>query len=255
MNKLTESILERYFRAHRDLIEAEEVDDRSVVVSFPIYFSANHRVELSVTQLPSGDFQISDMARTIVELKLAGISVAGKTKERLVNLASNSKIRFVGNNMIRDCTPDQLGEVLHLFADSAKTIGDVYLAHRSRVETEDELRRKVKRVLLDQKYNFKEYEQVRGEIETHQIDFFIPPNGVPGIALSVLSKPTRLTAEAWAFKAADIKVMHKQLKVGLVYGVESTKDEQKEVITRKIDIPIPSSDLGALQHGLAHLLK
>lgn len=256
MNKLAEGVLESYFRSHKELIDAEEIDDKSVVVSFPLYYSSNHRVEISVTQLPSGEFQLSDMAKTLDELKFAGVSISPQTKKRIVSVAANANVRFVGNAMIRDCTAEQLGDVLHLFADSAKTVGDAYLIYRGpRPEQEDELRARVKRVLIDQKYAFKEFEDVTGEIERHQVDFFIPPNGLPGLALSVLSKPTRLTAEAWAFKAADMKVTNKNLRVGLVYGVEATKDEPKEVITRKIDVPIPSSDLAVLEHGMARLLN
>jgi hypothetical protein len=255
MSRLADNILEKYFQSHHELIAAEDIDERRVLLSFPVYFSANHRVELAVQQLPSGDFQISDMAQIVAELKLAGVPVGGKTKERIERVAKNANIRFVGNTLVRECTSEQLGEVLHLFADSAKSVGDAYLVHRSRIETEDELRAKVKRVLVVQNQPFKEFEELKGEVESHRVDFFLPPNGLPSLALSVLPRPTRLTAEAWAFKASDMKSINTKLEVGLVYGVEYTKDIPKDIITKKIDIAIPSTDLDALENGLAQIRR
>jgi hypothetical protein len=249
MSTFSESILNRYFQSHKDLIDFVDLGDDTVVVSFPVYFSANHRVELAVKKLPDGDLQISDMAKTISELKLAGIQIKGTTRDRILELAKNAKLRFVGNTMFRECKPEQIGDVLHLFADSAKTIGDAYLAHHRRVETEDELRLRVRNILVKQSYPFKESQKLQGEIEKHQVDFYIPPNGIPGLALSVLPNPSRLAAEAWVFKSSDIKVTNKRLRVGLVYGAE-TAETPKKILSQKIEIAIPSSDLGALEHGI-----
>jgi len=251
MSELSEHILESYFRAHKELVDAEDLDNNTVAVSFPVYFSSNHRVELAVQHLSSGMFLISDKAEILSELRLAGLQITGKMRERILNVATNSQLRFVGNSLVRECSSDQLGDVLHLFADSCKTIGDAYLVHRTHLDTEDELRAKVKHVLLERKYVFKEHEPIKGEIETHDIDFYLPPNGIPGLALSVLPKPTRLTAEAWAFKASDIKKEHEKLKVGLVYG--DAKETPRDIITRKIDLAIPASDLDAIANGIVPL--
>src|SRR4051794_40845535 len=156
MAQLAETILGKYFQSAKELIDTEQVDERSVVVSFPIYFYANHRVELLVKELPNEQFQISDMAGIIGELKLAGMTVNSKTRTRLTELARNAKLTLSGDELTRVCESSQLGDVLHLFADSAKTIGDVYLVHKTKNETEDELRAKVKQVLLSQNYAFKE---------------------------------------------------------------------------------------------------
>lgn len=256
MSQLVDTVLGDYFRSHRSLVDAEQEEPDTVVVSLPMYYSGNHRVELSVMRLPSGDFQISDDAKTLSELKLAGVPVTAKTKERITRLAKNAHISFVGNAMIRECTATQLGDVLHLFADAAKTVGDAYLVHRASAEPEDELRSRVKRILIHQNYVFREFEEVPGEVETHEVDFYMPPNGVPGLALSVLPRPTRLLAEAWAFKAADIRAMdvNRNLRVGLVYAVETIKERPRDIINKKIDLPIPSSDLEAIDQGLVRLV-
>jgi len=248
-------ILDAYFQSHHDLIDSEIAGEDTLIISFPVYYSSNHRIEVSVTRLPDGNYGLSDMGKTIAELKLAGLNVSGNTRKRIVRLASNADIRVVGDSLLTITRADNLGTALHLFADSAKTVGDAYLAHRDKIETEDELRGKVKRALIEQNYAFRELEELSGEIEKHKVDFLIPSNGRPGVALSVLPNPNRLTAEAWVFKAMDIKSTNKNLRVGIVYGAEARESPRNVLtMTKTIDIAIPSTEVNGLGLGNRHLL-
>ena len=47
--KLEKLILKNYLDAQRGLTEIEQVDENNVVLSLPLHFSANTRVEVTVT--------------------------------------------------------------------------------------------------------------------------------------------------------------------------------------------------------------
>src|SRR5258708_39997426 len=121
---LREQILGNYLDAQRGLTEIEQVDENNVVLSLPLHFSANTRVELAVTRITESYFTISDMAQTLGELKDAGYGIGGKLKEKIRGIAKAAGADFVGNHLVRKCSSEELGEAIHQFADVAKTIGD-----------------------------------------------------------------------------------------------------------------------------------
>lgn len=151
---------------------------------------------------------------------------------------------------------EDLGTNLHLFAEAAKTIGDVYLVHKKKQPaTEDELHKRVREVLIRKQYVFREFEQVGGKIENHKLDFYMPPNGVAGVGLAVLAYPTRLLAEAWAFKAQDLKGVMSRFHIGLVYNEAVANRESKDVISQTIELPVQANELDSLPDRLAALLR
>src|SRR5689334_509291 len=119
---IAEDVLKKYFEAQRDLLAIEGVDERSAIISLPLHFSANARVELSVTRVSKDQFVISDMAQTIGELKDAGYSVRDKLRERILGMVEISRLQLDGNTLIRQCSEEELGNAIHAFADAAKTI-------------------------------------------------------------------------------------------------------------------------------------
>lgn len=254
-DELKDSVLDGYFRSQRELVSAEQVDSDNVIVSFPFHFSGGHRVELNVTAIPMGKFYVSDMAQTIGELKQSGYGITKSLRSRIEEIAAAARIKVVRDYLTAEYTQADLGTNLHLFAEAAKTIGDVYLVHKHRQPaTEEQLHKRVREVLLRKQYVFREFEQVGGTIESHKLDFFIPPNGTAGLGLAVLAHPTRLLAEAWAFKAQDLKNAIKRFHVGLVYDETIARDESRDIISKMIDVPVPAKDLESLPGKLANLL-
>jgi hypothetical protein len=247
-NELLQTVLDSYFSSQRELIAAEQADQENVIISFPFHYSGGHRVELNVTALPARRFLVSDMASTLGELKQAGYTITGGLKKRLLNIASAAQLRIVRDHLVADYSEDELGTGLHMFAEAAKTIGDAYLVHhRQKPTNADEiLHSQVRDVLLKQKYMFEEFAQVGGVVESHKLDFYVPPNGKLGLGLAVLSHAKRLQAEAWAFKAQDLKNAMSRLRIGLVYDDNTATPDSREIISRMIDIPVPSSQLDAL---------
>jgi hypothetical protein len=250
---LRDQILKDYLDAQRGLTEIEQVDENNVVLSLPLHFSANTRVELSVTKITDSYFAISDMAQTLGELKDAGYGIGGKLKDKIRGIAKAGQMEFAGNHLVRKCSLAELGEAIHQFADVAKTIGDAYLTYGARKipEEEDELVARVRGIFSERKYVFREKQEVSGDIEKHTIDFYISPNGNRGLALAVLPNPIRVIAEAWGFKSRDIKNANKNVTVGIVYDSARAKDESKAILQSTIDIPVPSSDIGDLANRLA----
>jgi hypothetical protein len=245
---LREQIFSTYLDAQRGLTEVSEVDDRNVLLSLPLHFSANQRVELVVTQITESYYAISDMAQTIGELKDAGYGINPRLKEKIENIAKLAGVHFEGNHLMKKCSASELGESIHQFAEVAKTIGDAYLTYRMRKpkELEDELIAKVRRIFEKEHYAVAEKQEVKGRIEKHTIDFYIPPNGTRGLALAVLTNPSHIIAEAWGFKTQDIKYANQNLAVSLVYDSSRARDESTTILNNVADYPIPSSSINEM---------
>lgn len=245
---LRDEIFKDYLDAQAGLTEIEQIDENNVALSLPLHFSANTRVELSITRISENYFVISDMAQTLGELKDAGYSLGGRLKERIGNLAIVAGLKFSGNHLVRECSAKELGAAIHQFADVAKTIGDAYLTYGSRrpKEEEDELVGRVRRIFSEKRYEYKEKQEVLGEIETHTVDFYIPPNGTRGLALAVLPNPTQIIAEAWGFKTQDIRHGNKNVAVSVVYDSSRAKEVSKSILQKMADVPVPSNEVDSL---------
>ncbi len=255
--KWFDSIVSEYLDSYKGLIETAPVDDKSVTISFPFHYSAEHRIELTVTQIEKDRFVISDMARTMSELRDAGYSMGKSTKHRIEEIASQSGINFVHNHLVFECRKQQLGEGIQLFLETAKTVADVYLVHgRPRTSPESDLIAKVRRILTEKKLLFRENDKVQGELESHSVHFYAPPNGLPGLAIAILSgHNSHLVAEAWGFKCDDIKKKNPKTRIGLVYDVVSGQwtDESTRIITEKSDIVATGDSLSAFDAKLSQL--
>ena len=240
---LREEVFKYYVDAQVGLTEIEQVDGNNVVVSLPLHFSGNTRVELAITKISDKYFAISDMARTLGELKDAGLGINQKLKDKIESLAKPAGLKFVGNHLVRECSATDIGEAIHQFADVAKTIGDAYITYRFRSEREDEdeLIKKVRHVFSERKYSYKEKQEVGGVIEKHTVDFYIAPNGSRGLVLAVLPNPTQIIAEAWGFKTQDIKHADNRLTVSIVYDASRAKEVSKTILEKMADVPVASN--------------
>src|SRR5260370_17540907 len=143
------------------------------------------------------------------------------------------------SNLILESKEKKLGENIKRFVETAKTIADVYLVYGGRgTSKEADLVKEVKHVLNRRKVMYKEGDRVQGLIETHSVNFLIPPNKRPGMAVSILSGGnSHLIAEAWGFKAEDIKNSNPKLRVGLIYDVVLSRwsDDSKKILEAKAD--------------------
>jgi hypothetical protein len=240
-----DEILENYFSTHKELIATEQVDDNSVIVSFPLHFVGNHRVEVSITEA-DGILLISDIGRTISELKDYGYSVSPGLLSRMVQIAKPANVRIVNENLVMDCRPGEVGASLHSFAEAAKTIGDAYLAFHVKTPPEKKLLEAVGQLLNESAIAYKTSHKIRGKIDAHAVDFYVPPNGHPGLALEVLGGyNTHTTAQIWHFKCQDIRAFDNRMKVGIVYDIEESNwSEKSEAILRDVaDFALSSTDI------------
>ena len=206
MTQLLDQVLDSYFTAHKELIDSESDGENDVVVSFPFHFVGNHRVEVSVTKVMGGQFVLSDMGRTIGESKEYGYAVAPPLLARMVEIAKPAQVRVVDQNCVANCDPERLGVMLHEFAEAAKTIGDAYLAFKIKIQPDTRLIDAISSILAERDIAYKLHQKVKGKIDIHPIDFVIPPNGHPGLALTALSGVnTHNMAQIWYFKCQDIR--------------------------------------------------
>jgi hypothetical protein len=249
---LRDQILNQYLDAQRGLTEIEQIDEDNVILSLPLHFSANTRVEFAISKITDSYYAISDMARTLGELKDAGYGTGGKLKEKISKLAKAGNIEFAGNHLLRKCSASELGEAINEFADVAKTIGDAYLTYGTKrlQPEEDELVARVRSIFAEKHYVFREKQEVSGNIEKHTIDFFISPNGNKGLALAVLPNPIKVLAEAWGFKSQDIRKANPNVAVGIVYDSARAKPDSKAILQSTADIPVPSNAINDLADRL-----
>ncbi len=249
MTQLLKQVLESYFTAHKELIEAESEGENDVVVSFPFHYVGNHRVEISVTKVMGGQFVLSDMGQTIGELKEYGYALAAPLLARMVEIAKPAQVRIVDQSLIANCDPERIGAVLHEFAEAAKTIGDAYLAYKVKTPPDLRLIDEIRRIFETREIAYKFAQKVRGKIDVHPIDFVIPPNGHPGLALSAIGGAnTHNTAQIWFFKCQDIRAQNLRMKVGLVYDVEQTtwSSKSETILREQADFAIPSDQIKSL---------
>jgi hypothetical protein len=248
--KLKALAIGKFFDFYRDDLESEVIDDKNVVISFPIHFSGFHRVEITVTQIDSNQFIISDGAKTIEELKNSGYELNGKLRKRLELISRSAKIRVVNGYLVAESDALQLGSSIQRFVEAAKTIGDAYLVQRTYAPRDTNLLNMVSSFLAEQHVPYQTKHSLRGKIENHTVDFYFPPNGVPGLALSVMGNPSKMAAEAWAFKSGDIKAQNERTKVGVVYDSEEAGERSQAILKHSFDLSVPSNEIQALKGEL-----
>jgi len=242
--------IDKFLEFYRNDMEAESIDASNVVLSFPVHFSGFHRIEITVTQTDANRFIISDGAKTIEELRNAGYALDTKLKRRLELISRSAKIRVVNEYLVTESNADSLGGAIQRFVEAAKTIGDAYLVQRASPPQETNLLNRVSEFLASQQIPYQAKHSLRGRLENHTVDFYFPPNGVPGLALSVLANPSRMAAEAWAFKSSDIKQEQARTKVGVVFEDEAASETSKLILKNIADVSAPSSDISLLRAGL-----
>jgi hypothetical protein len=249
MTTLIESALETYLSTYRDLILVERLDD-SVTLSFPLHLAAGHRIEVTVTDIGAERCWISDSARTLGEVQAAGFSLAPGVKERLEKIAGLSGVRIVNNHLVFESTYADLGISIQRFLEMCKTIGDVYLAHRTREHPDIALIASVREILDSKGLLYRLDEKIAGKIESHPFHVVVHPNGKPGLAVSVLSgKNTHNVAQIWYFKCDDVKngEWHQRTKgrVALIYDVRGHvwSESSRAILASRADLALPSDSL------------
>ena len=242
-SELKNLALDRFFEFYRNDVESEVVDANNVVLSFPVHFSGFHRIEITVTRASQDKFIISDGSRTIDELKMAGYTINKNLREKIETITRSAQLRIVNNYLLTDTNLKDLGSSIQRFVEATKTIGDAYLVHKASAPRDKELLDTVSRILYGYSVPFQIRHTLQGKIEDHTIDFFFPPNGVPGLALSVVGNPSKMAAEAWAFKLSDIRMTNDRVKVGVVYNSDETKESSKNILQHSADMSIPSTEL------------
>lgn len=249
-DELKQTAITKFFEFYRSELEAEVIDANNVVLSFPVHFSGFHRIEITVTQRTADLFIISDGARTLTELRNAGYAIESRFKKRLERISRSAGIRVVNEYLVAESDAASLGSSLQHFLEAAKTIGDAYLVQRSSPSRETNLLDQVADYLATQKVPYRTKYPLQGKIERHLVDFYFPPNGVSGLALSVMGNPTRMAAEAWAFKSYDIKQQNDRTNVGIVYDDTETSETSESILTRVADLSVRSSQIPALESSL-----
>src|SRR5579862_2037145 len=130
-------IVKAYLDAYRKLVSGQVVRDiaahgQSVTISVPLHVSANHRVEVTATEISANRFVLSDMGRTLGELGDYGYKVTADFRRRATEIAKELGIHIVDDYLVLECGTADLGISIQTFSEAAKTIGDAYLLQRTR---------------------------------------------------------------------------------------------------------------------------
>jgi hypothetical protein len=244
---ITTQVLDAYLRAQKKLIEFEDVDKNNCRVSLPLHYSAHARVELAITQLSKDQFLLTDQGLTVTELRNAGHATGSRVLDHLKEIIRIWNVDLDGVSLVRICSRKDLGTALHELGEAAKTLGDAYLMPRDKEpdpQVEESIKDRVRKTFQKEQYFYRERQTVPGRIEQagHEVDFYIPPNGANGLALEVLIKPNKLRAEAWGFRAQDMKAANQGLRVGFVYD-QVLSDLNRTILGSIADIALPSSQM------------
>jgi hypothetical protein len=172
MSDLQGVVVEKFFEYYRGDLESQIIDERNVVISFPVHFSGFHRIEVTITSIGGGQYLISDGANTLSELKSAGYAIGSKLKKRIEELSRSAAVRIVNSHLVADTDINNLGSSIQRFLEAAKTIGDAYLVQRPVAPKNKNLIESVAAILSAGGLVYRPKEQVRGSIENHRIDFF-----------------------------------------------------------------------------------
>lgn len=250
------SVLTTYLRTYRNLIAVEYIDHNSVTLSFPFHLAASHRIEITVTALGNGGAILSDAGRTLGEIEAAGHSLTDPVKDRLGKIAKASGIRIVKGHLLMESTHKDLGSAIQRFLEVSKMIGDVYLVHKQRADSDEELRAEVRAVFDSTNIKYRQKQKLRGKIEDHRIDLLVSPNGRPGLAVSVLGgQNTHALARIWYCQCDDIQSVeeNRNIKIVLVYDVRFEKWSAKStaLLEAKADVVIPGDSIERLPESLA----
>lgn len=254
MTSVIDSVLEEYLKTYRDLIAVERLD-RAIVLSFPMHLAASHRIEITVTDWGKGQCLISDSARTLGEIEAAGYSMTHQMRERLEKLAGASGVRIVDTHLVLESSYNDLGLSIQKFLETSKTIGDVYLVHKHRAEEGEELVAQVRTVLNSANVLYRPRQRLQGQREAHSIDLLVPPNGHPGLAVSVLGgQNTHALAQIWYCKCDDIRLAeeNKNIKLALIYDVrhDAWSAASRGYLEAKAEVVLPGDSLVELPDRL-----
>jgi hypothetical protein len=257
MTSSADVVLNAYVSSYRDLIETEQLDDGSVVLSFPFHLAANHRIEITVTKRGNSLYLISDSARTIGEVQAVGHKVTAQMMERLEKIARASDLRLVDTTFILESSFSDLGLSIQKFLEMTKTVGDVYLVHKQKERADQDVISQVQGIFDSRNLHYRIDEKITGELEMHSIDLVVPRNGHPGFALSVISgQNTHTVAQVWGYKCEDIKrgewYQSNKPTLALVYDVRNQvwSEASRSILTTRADVVVPSDSLGSLQSEL-----
>jgi hypothetical protein len=261
MTSVIESVLDTYLDTYRSLIVTERLG-RSIVISFPFHLAANHRIEITVTDFGEDFCIISDSAKTLGEVQSAGYSLTSQMKEKLERLVSLSGIRITDSHLVLQTSYKDLGISIQKFLEMAKTIGDVYLVHKPRETSEDDLISEVRTILDSERLPYKLHQKIPGELEDHPFDVVVPTNGRAGLAVSILNgQNTHTVAQIWGFKCDDIRrgewYHRNRSKLALIYDVryQTWSEASRTILQSRADIALPSDSVGDLRVTLSNGAK
>jgi len=179
--------------------------------------------------------------------------INAKLLKRIEAISKVANIRVVKGYLVSDSDLASLGSSLQRFVEAAKTIGDAYLVQKTGMPRDTQIVKQVSDFLSAQHVPFQVRHPLLGEFERHVVDFYFPPNGVPGLALSVLSNPSRTVAESWAFRSIDIKKNNDRIRVGVVYDDEDISNNSESMLAGVMDVSLPSSKITQLGGSLKRL--
>jgi hypothetical protein len=253
-------ILNRYLQECRKLLSAKSVEDRSVTISFPFHLAANHRIEITATKIGKQQYILSDAARTLGEVQDAGHTITRGMMARIERISGAAGISIRDGHLLMETSAKNLAASIQRYLETAKTIGDVYLIHKSRIEPDGRLVSEIRRALDSTHMLYREKEKLRGQIEVHSFDLLVPPNGHPGLAIGVVSgQNTRALATNWYYRCDDIKLAkdNRNVRLALIYDVAGGiwSDASKRILAIKADAAIPSNSPGELPGRFQDLVK
>jgi len=103
-----------------------------VIISLPFTIPDSHFVEISVHQLQSNYFRLSDMENTISELFLRGMNINSVVRNTIEEIVAQNKLKIKNDEIFTIVKIDTGGEAIHNMLQALLSISNLIFLKRSK---------------------------------------------------------------------------------------------------------------------------
>jgi len=222
---ICKNIIDDYIKILRDGIEVEQ-SNGEYIVSLPFLSWSGHYLEIHVRQLMGDYVALSDGEHEIADLWLSGMSISGRNRNIIRDIAVQYDVRLEGDEIIAKVPLSKAGETVHRLVQAFVRIGDISLLHRIIPVKETPLKRRVGRLLKRSKIDFITGPRatVNGQISKgYELDFLVLNGRKSAIKTIEAKRALKTRVEAFAFEFGDIKAANPAMER---IGVYDKNNEQ-----------------------------
>jgi len=240
---ICKSIIDDYIKILRNGIEVEQ-SNGEYIVSLPFLSWSGHYLEIRVRQLMGDYVALSDGEHEIADLWLSGMSISGRNRNIIKDIANQYNVHLEGDEIIAKVPFSKAGEAVNRLVQALVRIGDISLLHRIIPVKETPLKRRVGRLLRRSKIYFITGPRatVNGQIsERYELDFLVLNERKSAIKTIEAKRALKTKVEAFAFEFGDIKEANPAIERIGIYDKDNEQwnDELLKIAKVNTEVVLP----------------